>query len=797
MENDTKIFSLNKFRKIKNNNYDEKEKCEVHKKKWVQTNPRFKSFDQMYFHAGDMKDFNKYGLLALRYFYSDNVYKEYNIKKKELDVLFKLYKKIDYESVLNTFKYMFFKFKKGTFVIIRDNKLALFLPFSNINYINNWYKKTYFTLDEKKLLESEDYNKIKRKLDEGIMEFRKKHPSQQKINFNRKAWYANNCNFRAEFPAYEGELSNNINKSMIEDLLKDRVIPDVEFFINNRDFPILKKDYTEPFHHIFDSEDVKIEKEYQFKKMAPIFSKSIPDNFADMLIPTQDDWMMASGKYFTDDCSGAYRKEEWDKLNFDWNSKKNVCIFRGSATGCGITVETNIRLKAADLSVDNPDILDAGITNWNARMKKYIGMPINIIDTTKMRFGIASMINNVDKSNYKYILNIDGHVSAFRLSSELSMNSVILLVKSPYKMWFSSLLKEYVHYVPVNDNLDNLISQIRWCISNDSKCKTIANNARKFHETYLTKNGIFDYYSKQLYSIYYNKNFSNLLSIKKTKKNVAIISCFRDKGDGSRETQRKRFIQLMCKLMEPYCNFHIYIIEQSNDGELFNIGKLKNIGFEISNKEHKFNHFIFSDIDTIPDYDLMDYYVKTPKNLLSLAIRGTRWESVDLKNDVILKPFLGALLNFPSKLFTKINGYPNNFWGWGGEDDAIMNRLVFSGTKIINYPKKGSIIDIEENSQMTALNITEKLKMEKHDIIRYEKLYEDLNSWNVNGLKSLKYNIISRDEINEFTTQIKVDLMKKNDEKENPNLYPLPRNNYNNIKRLVKKTWGMVKIEYI
>ena len=24
--------------------------------------------------------------------------------------------------------------------------------------------------------------------------------------------------------------------------------------------------------------------------------------------------------------------------------------------------------------------------------------------------------------------------------------------------------------------------------------------------------------------------------------------------------------------------------------------------------------------------------------------------------------------------FTKINGYPNNYWGWGGEDDDVSNR---------------------------------------------------------------------------------------------------------------------------
>jgi len=34
----------------------------------------------------------------------------------------------------------------------------------------------------------------------------------------------------------------------------------------------------------------------------------------------------------------------------DWSKKINKAVFRGSATGCGITVDTNMRLKSAYLS---------------------------------------------------------------------------------------------------------------------------------------------------------------------------------------------------------------------------------------------------------------------------------------------------------------------------------------------------------------------------------------------------------------------------------------------------------------
>ena len=40
------LFSLNKFRKNKRDDYDDKEECLKTLKKYNQTNPRFKLFDQ-------------------------------------------------------------------------------------------------------------------------------------------------------------------------------------------------------------------------------------------------------------------------------------------------------------------------------------------------------------------------------------------------------------------------------------------------------------------------------------------------------------------------------------------------------------------------------------------------------------------------------------------------------------------------------------------------------------------------------------------------------------------------------
>ena len=43
------------------------------------------------------------------------------------------------DEIINTFHYIYHKFKKGIFIHIIDNKLHTFLPFSKFNYINEWH----------------------------------------------------------------------------------------------------------------------------------------------------------------------------------------------------------------------------------------------------------------------------------------------------------------------------------------------------------------------------------------------------------------------------------------------------------------------------------------------------------------------------------------------------------------------------------------------------------------------------------------------------------------------------------
>ena len=238
------------------------------------------------------------------------------------------------------------------------------------------------------------------------------------------------------------------------------------------------------------------------------------------------------------------------------------------------------------------------------------------------------------------------------------------------------------------------------------------------------------------------------------------------------------YIKVAKTLYPQVFDYDFYIIEQSQDGELFNIGKLKNIGFEIASKKGGYINYIFTDIDMIPDHDLIQYFTKTPKTIMSLAFRGTRY-----KTGNNIKPFLGGLISVSEKVFKKINGYPNNYYGWGGEDDSLFIRMVGAKVYTMEIPKKGQVIDNEE--YLTTKNKIFKLKKEDaKENMRMEKQMFDVKYWKKNGLNTLNYEILKEKKITKNIFQITVDLKKNED---SSNLQPNGSNvkDFNKFKKEV------------
>ena len=147
-------------------------------------------------------------------------------------------------------------------------------------------------------------------------------------------------------------------------------------------------------------------------------------------------------------------------------------------------------------------------------------------------------------------------------------------------------------------------------------------------------------------------------------KTLAIIVPYRD-----RPTHLKTFVKYMKKYLTNYGinEFKIFVVEQG-DNRPFNRGKLLNIGADLSMKMG-YEYLCFHDVDLLPitgDYT----YSEFPTSLIS---------EVEDKDGDILFRYFGGVTMFDSEDFKSINGYSNQYWGWGFEDDDLFHRVTHGG----------------------------------------------------------------------------------------------------------------------
>jgi hypothetical protein len=478
--------------------YMSRKDCEAAgKQRKQQTNPRYSNFKQSHFTAGDEEQFQAYRDATNGDVCIPEIDITGNLFADQPFPTWYKYKDVGAAAVVGTFRYIFNKFKKGIFVKIKGNKVVVFLPFSKASFTNEWSSHIHVDPQYRDL---DDF--LKRFTGAGYTY------NPRSVNKNVNEWYANNCIVRYDINPYtrranEGDTNVSTVKNMLEVLCANRVVPDIEFFMNRRDFPLLTRDGTEPYDNIWGDMPLV---SYDLPKYIPILSMCKTDRYADILVPTHEDWARVQSLnsiWFPRNCKGY--NEVFDT---PWKDKKNTAVFRGASTGCGVTIETNPRLKLAYIASQHRDkegdepLLDAGITKWNLRPRKlkdarYL-QSIDVSDLNAKGVKLVNYLSLQEQEEYRYIINLDGHVSAFRLSIELGMGSVILLVDSKWKLWYSDMLIPYQHYVPVKSDLSNLVKQIQWCRDNEKKCQEIVANSTAFYNTYIQEKGILDYLQKTL-----------------------------------------------------------------------------------------------------------------------------------------------------------------------------------------------------------------------------------------------------------------------------------------------------------
>jgi hypothetical protein len=183
--------------------------------------------------------------------------------------------------------------------------------------------------------------------------------------------------------------------------------------------------------------------------------------------------------------------------------------------------------------------------------------------------------------------------------------------------------------------------------------------------------------------------------------------------------------------------FEIFIIEQSDD-KPFNRAKLLNVGF---NEAKDYDYFAFHDVDMLPidsDYS----YPDGPTHLAS-EVEQFNW---GLPYD----GYFGGVTLFDKNSFVQINGYSNEYWGWGAEDDDVLHRCMIKDIETFRKECKYKSLNHERNIERDPyLKNVARLQEFQSQADPTDQIQSD-------GLTSLSYEKIGEEVISEKTKLVKV-----------------------------------------
>lgn len=141
---------------------------------------------------------------------------------------------------------------------------------------------------------------------------------------------------------------------------------------------------------------------------------------------------------------------------------------------------TNImRKNLLEISNNNKELFDIFDMNW--------------IQSENIFYNSTKYISTPELvKKYSILIDIEGNGYSGRLKHLLWSHRPLLIVDRPHKEFFFETLKEWIHYIPVKNDLSDLIEKTKWCLDNYDKALIISENAFQFSKLHLTRDACYD-----------------------------------------------------------------------------------------------------------------------------------------------------------------------------------------------------------------------------------------------------------------------------------------------------------------
>jgi len=148
-----------------------------------------------------------------------------------------------------------------------------------------------------------------------------------------------------------------------------------------------------------------------------------------------------------------------------WKNRSSTLCWRGGCSGVGGS--DSLRIKFVKKIYEYQTETNVRLSTWWSENKN--------IDTKYF----ADRIHYAEFFKYKIFFIVDGNCIASNHMYAFASGCIPFLISNA-KCWFNDLIIPYVHYIPIEYDLSNLIEKIEWVKENDEEAEKIANNAYYF-----------------------------------------------------------------------------------------------------------------------------------------------------------------------------------------------------------------------------------------------------------------------------------------------------------------------------
>jgi N-terminal region of glycosyl transferase group 7/N-terminal domain of galactosyltransferase len=212
-----------------------------------------------------------------------------------------------------------------------------------------------------------------------------------------------------------------------------------------------------------------------------------------------------------------------------------------------------------------------------------------------------------------------------------------------------------------------------------------------------------------------------------TGKHLTVVIPFRD-----REHHLLRLVPVLtATLNEQHVPHRILVVEQQGQG-ILNRGRLRNIGVLFA--ADSTDYYCLHDVDAVP---VIANYL-CPSQPLRLVNRIDNGRGVTLRDDHY---FSGAVCIRKEQMFVS-NGYSNEYWGWGKEDDDFFFRMLLAGL-LCYYDIRGEFLNLPNPRQQQIHEQTaEARRLTRLNRRRRSRLLRGLHDPAHDGLSSLRYHVV-------------------------------------------------------